>query len=113
LKLGGRKARPDPHPLLEKSLPLGYVEGTRFPAGFGHLMGGYGAGYYGYLWSEVMALDMLSAFQGKLMDPAVGRRYRELILSRGGEVAPQAMVEAFLGRKPGTEAFFREIAGQR
>ena len=98
---------------LEKSLPLGYVEGTRFPAGFGHLMGGYGAGYYGYLWSEVMALDMLSAFQGKLMDPAVGRRYRELILSRGGEVAPQAMVEAFLGRKPGTEAFFREIAGQR
>ena len=98
---------------LEKSMPLGYVEGTVFPAGFGHLMGGYAAGYYGYLWSEVMALDMLSAFQGRLMDPATGRRYRELILSRGGEVAPLAMVEAFLGRKPSTEAFFAEITGKR
>lgn len=98
---------------LEASTPLGYVDGTLFPAGFGHLMGGYAAGYYGYLWSEVMALDMLSAFDGKLMDPAVGRRYRELILSRGGEADPQAMVEAFLGRKPGTEAFFAEIAGKR
>jgi thimet oligopeptidase len=98
---------------LEKSMPLGYVDGTLFPAGFGHLMGGYAAGYYGYLWSEVMALDMLSAFKGQLMDPAVGRRYRELILSRGGEVAPQAMVEAFLGRKPSTEAFFAEITGKR
>ncbi len=98
---------------LEKSMPLGYVEGTLFPAAFGHLMGGYAAGYYGYLWSEVMALDMLSAFQGKLMDPATGRRYRELILSRGGEVAPLAMVEAFLGRKPSTDAFFAEIAGKR
>lgn len=98
---------------LEKSMPLGYVEGTLFPAGFGHLMGGYAAGYYGYLWSEVMALDMLSAFKGQLMDPAVGKRYRELILSRGGEVAPLAMVEAFLGRKPSTEAFFAEITGKR
>jgi thimet oligopeptidase len=98
---------------LEKSMPLGYVAGTNFPAGFGHLMGGYAAGYYGYLWSEVMALDMLSAFQGKLMDPATGKRYRELILSRGGEVAPLAMVEAFLGRKPSTDAFFAEITGKR
>ncbi|KPF59195.1 hypothetical protein D621_04920 [beta proteobacterium AAP51] len=98
---------------LEKSMPLGYVEGTRFPAGFGHLMGGYAAGYYGYLWSEVMALDMLSAFEGKLMDPATGQRYRQLILSRGGEAAPLAMVEAFLGRKPNTEAFFAEITGRR
>ncbi len=98
---------------LEKSMPLGYVEGTLFPANFGHLLGGYAAGYYGYMWSEVMALDMLSAFGGKLMDPAVGRRYRELILSRGGEVPPQDMVKAFLGRAPSPDAFFKEITGQR
>jgi thimet oligopeptidase len=98
---------------LERSLPLGYVDGTMLPASFGHVMGGYAAGYYGYMWSEVMALDMLSAFQGKLLDPKVGRRYRELILSRGGEVPPQQMVEAFLGRKPSTDAFFAEIAGKR
>ncbi len=98
---------------LEKSMPLGYVEGTMFPAHFGHLMGGYAAGYYGYMWSEVMALDMLSAFEGKLMDPGTGRRYRELILSRGGEVPPQQMVRAFLGRDPSPEAFFKEITGRR
>lgn len=113
LHTGAPKPALDTWVALEKSMPLGYVEGTNFPAGFGHLMGGYAAGYYGYLWSEVMALDMLSAFQGKLMDPATGKRYRELILSRGGEVAPLAMVEAFLGRKPNTDAFFAEITGKR
>ena len=113
LHTGAPKPALDTWVALEKSMPLGYVEGTLFPAAFGHLMGGYAAGYYGYLWSEVMALDMLSAFQGKLMDPATGKRYRELILSRGGEVAPLAMVEAFLGRKPSTDAFFAEITGRR
>jgi thimet oligopeptidase len=98
---------------LEKSMALGYVEGSMLPANFGHLLGGYAAGYYGYMWSEVMALDMLSAFKGRLMDPAVGRRYRTLILSRGGERPPQAMVQDFLGRKPSTEAFFLEVAGKR
>ncbi len=98
---------------LEKSMPLGYVEGTMFPANFGHLMGGYAAGYYGYMWSEVMALDMLSAFKGRLMDAQTGRRYRELVLSRGGEVPPLDMVKAFLGREPNPQAFFKEITGQR
>ncbi|MDQ2780469.1 MAG: Zn-dependent oligopeptidase [Pseudomonadota bacterium] len=98
---------------LEQSMPLGYVEGSLVPANFGHLMGGYAAGYYGYMWSEVLALDMLSAFHGKLMDPAVGKRYRQLILSRGGEVPPQQMVEQFLGRKPNPDAFFAEITGKR
>jgi thimet oligopeptidase len=98
---------------LERSMPLGYAEGSMLPANFGHLLGGYAAGYYGYMWSEVMALDMLSAFKGQLLDPAVGRRYRELILSRGGEVPPQKMVEAFLGRKPSADAFFAEITGRR
>jgi thimet oligopeptidase len=98
---------------VERGTPLGHVDGTMLPANFGHLMGGYAAGYYGYMWSEVMGLDMLSAFKGKLMDPAVGRRYRQTILARGGEVPPQQMVEQFLGRKTSTEAFFAEITGKR
>jgi len=97
----------------ERQTVLGHVEGTMLPANFGHLMGGYEAGYYGYMWSEVMGLDMLSAFKGRLLDPQVGRRYRELILSRGGEVPPQRMVEQFLGRKPNADAFFAEITGKR
>jgi thimet oligopeptidase len=39
---------------------------------------------YGYMWAEVLALDMLSAFGGNVMDPVVGRRFRRDILSRGG-----------------------------
>lgn len=98
---------------IESATPLGYVEGSLFPAGFGHLMGGYSAGYYGYMWSQVLALDMLSAFNGKLMDPAAGRRYRDTILAAGGERQPQAMVRDFLGRAPDSAAFYAEINGER
>ncbi|MGH6622456.1 MAG: M3 family metallopeptidase, partial [Burkholderiaceae bacterium] len=98
---------------IESKSPLGYVEGSLFPAGFGHLLGGYAAGYYGYMWSQVLALDMLAAFDGKLMNPAVGRRYRDTILASGGQRKPQEMVESFLGRKSTSDAFFAEISGKR
>jgi thimet oligopeptidase len=98
---------------LEKTMRLGYVEGSLFPAGFGHLMGGYAAGYYGYMWSEVLALDMLSAFDGKLLNPEVGQRYRAIILSNGSQKLPQDLVESFLGRKPTSDAFYAEIVGKR
>lgn len=97
---------------LESKTPLGYEAGTMMPAGFGHVMGGYQAGYYGYMWSEVMALDMRSAFGANVMDAKVGARYRKLILESGGQRAPSELVEAFLQRKPTADAFFREISGQ-
>lgn len=97
---------------LEGKTPLGHVPGTMVPAAFGHVMGGYQAGYYGYMWSEVLALDMRSAFGKNAMDTAVGSRYRKLILESGGERAPAELVEAFLQRKPSPEAFFKEITGQ-
>ncbi len=98
---------------LEGATPLGHVEGTMFPAAFSHIAGGYAAGYYGYMWSEVMALDMLSAFKGNMMDAATGARYRETILSNGGQVAPKELVKKFLGREPNSKAFFEELAGKR
>ncbi len=98
---------------LEKATPLGYVPGTRFPAQFHHLLNGYAAGYYGYMWSEVLALDMASRWGANLLDAKVGRRYLDLVLSRGGEVPPQKMVHDFLGRDPSPAAFFAEITGKR
>ncbi len=98
---------------LESKTRLGHVEGSLFPASFGHLMGGYAAGYYGYMWSQVLGLDMLSAFDGNLMSADVGRRYRQTILAAGGQRPPQALVEAFLGRKPSSDAFYAEITGRR
>lgn len=98
---------------LETASPLGHVSGTIFPAQFGHLMGGYAAGYYGYMWSEVLALDMASQWKGKLLDKKTSQRYLDTILSRGGEVPPEQMVREFLGREPSPEPFFAEITGRR
>ena len=98
---------------LEEASPLGHVADTRFPANFGHLLGGYAAGYYGYMWSEVVALDMASQWGDNLLDGTVSRRYLDLVLSRGGEVPPQKMVRQFLGRDPSPAAFFAEITGKR
>ena len=98
---------------MESETPVGHVPGTQFPGTFGHIVGGYGAGYYGYMWSEVLALDMLSAYGKNLMNPAVGRRFRDLILSRGGQRPAAEMVREFLGRDPSPKAFFEEITGRR
>jgi thimet oligopeptidase len=98
---------------LEKASALGHTPGTMFPARFGHLLGGYAAGYYGYMWSEVIALDMASQWQGKLMDPNVSLRYRDLVLARGGETPAEQIVREFLGREPSPTAFFAEIIGSR
>lgn len=98
---------------LESDTPLGHVEGTMFPASFSHIASNYAAGYYGYMWSQVLALDMLSRFSKDMLDPKVGRFYRDTILAQGGQVEPAAMVRKFLGRDPSSDAFFREITGRR
>ena len=99
---------------LESATPLGYVEGTSFPSAFSHIAGsGYAAGYYGYMWSEVIALDMLTPFKKNMLDPKVGMRYRNAILSQGGQQEEMQEVRNFLGRDPSNEAFFAEITGRR
>ena len=98
---------------LESATPMGYVEGTMFPASFTHIAANYAAGYYGYMWSQVMALDMLSVFSKDMLDPKVGLRYRDTILAQGGQVEEIEMVKRFLGREPSPEAFFAEITGRR
>jgi thimet oligopeptidase len=98
---------------MEGKTTLGYVPGTQFPGTFAHIAGGYAAAYYGYMWAEVLALDMLSAFGENLMDPEVGRRFRREILSRGGEEPARVLVERFLGRPVSRDAFVAEITGTR
>ena len=98
---------------LESDTPLGHVEGTMLPASFSHLTAQYGAGYYGYMWSEVLALDMLAPFSKDMLDPKVGMRYRDTILSQGGQREEMDMVRDFLGRDPSPDAFFAEITGKR
>jgi thimet oligopeptidase len=98
---------------MEAASLLGHVPGTAFPGTFGHIVGGYAAGYYGYMWAEVLALDMLSAFGDDVMNGEVGRRFRREVLNRGGEVPAAEIVRRFLGRAVNADAFFKEIVGER
>ena len=89
---------------------LPFPEGTFLLASFGHLMGGYDAGYYGYLWSKVFGDDMYSRFQTEgPLNPAVGRDYRRVILEQGGTKDADTLLVEFLGREPNNEAFLRNI----
>ena len=89
---------------------LPFHEGTFSPASFGHLMGGYDAGYYGYLWSKVYGDDMFAAFEeAGVLDPVVGARYRTEVLARGGARDAMDHLRAFLGREPSSDAFLRNL----
>ncbi len=86
------------------------IQGGKFPASFGHLMGGYDAGYYGYLWSEVFAQDMFSKFPAQnLADNKTGELYRKLILEQGNMKEPLDLLREFLGRDPKPDAFFKKL----
>jgi thimet oligopeptidase len=90
-----------------------YPEGTFMLAGFGHLVGGYDAGYYGYLWAEVIGDDMFSRFAAEgVTSPIVGADYRREILEPNGSRDADDLVRAFLGREPSNEAFLR-LRGMR
>ncbi|KAH8659341.1 putative Saccharolysin [Tricladium varicosporioides] len=79
-------------------------------ATFGHLIGGYDAGYYGYLSSQVYSTDMFyTVFKSNPMDGKEGRRYRHMVLEKGGSQEEMKTLEDFLGRKPSTEAFYKDL----
>jgi thimet oligopeptidase len=91
--------------LQKKYTPFAYVEGTRFHAGFGHLVG-YSAMYYTYMWSLVIAKDLLTPFEKKgLMDTAATFKYRDTILAPGGTKDAADLVKDFLGREYSFAAF--------
>jgi thimet oligopeptidase len=91
--------------LQAKYTPFPYVDGTRQYTAFGHL-NGYSSMYYTYMWSLVIARDMLTAFakQG-LMSTDVARRYRDKVLAQGGAKDAADLVKDFLGRPYDFKAF--------
>lgn len=83
---------------------------THQPASFGHLMGGYDAGYYGYLWSKVYALNIVNAFkEDGMTNPTLGMKFREEILSQGNMEEGMVLLENFLGSEPGADALYEHL----
>lgn len=86
-----------------------YPSGSHFICSFTHL-NGYGANYYGYLWSKVYAQDLFSVFeQHGVLDQATGVRYRQDILQQGAQEDEMAMLRHFLGRDPNSKAFLKSL----
>lgn len=78
------------------------------PPHFQHIFSSdrYAAGYYSYMWSEVMDADAFKAFReaGDPFDATTAKRLADSIYSVGGSVAPEAAYTSFRGRLPGVEA---------
>jgi thimet oligopeptidase len=87
--------------------PFPTVEGAHFYASFGHL-NGYSAMYYTYMWSLVIARDLLSEFQKNgLLDAETARRYAAHVLAPGGSKDAAELCADFLGRPYSFEAYQR------
>ena len=86
------------------------LENTHPEASFNHIVSGYSAGYYSYLWAEVMSVDMFDRFESEgLMNPDTGMEYRVKVLSKGDSIAPELLVRDFLGRDSNAEAFTNSL----
>lgn len=98
--------------LFKKYRDLDLPKENIFPASFGHLVGGYGAGYYSYLWALVYAKDIYSVFakaKSKRELKSIGERYRKEILEVGGSRKELDSVKKFLGREPSNQSFLKDL----
>lgn len=90
-----------PHTSLDKN--------NHFHASWWHFSN-YGPKYYSYLWSEVFACEIFEKIrEGGLLNPKMGAAYIKAILGKGGSQDPEQMVIDFLGRKPSTARFLKQL----
>ncbi|MCP3138937.1 M3 family metallopeptidase [Pyxidicoccus xibeiensis] len=98
--------------LQARYLPFRAMDDTYVHLSFTQLDGYYSSAYYAYLWSLVIARDLLTPFQQHgLMDPATARRFRDTVLGPGGSKDAADLVRDFLGRDHDFGAYTRWLEG--
>ena len=85
------------------------VPGTAVSTAFQHIFaGGYSAGYYSYMWSEVLDADAFEAFKEKgIFNKEIAKSFRDNVLSKGGTEKPMVLYKRFRGREPKPDAMLR------
>jgi peptidyl-dipeptidase Dcp len=112
---GGADIDPDAYErdaLAKLGMPDELPMRHRLPQFF-HAFGsdGYSAGYYSYLWSEVIALDAVEAFReapGGFYDKATAKRLHDNVMSVGNSIDPREGYRAFRGRDPDVRAYLKD-----
>lgn len=84
---------------------------NRFQHGFSHIFaGGYAAGYYSYLWAEVLSCDAFYKFlEDGIFNQATGRAFLETILEQGGAIDAIELFKKFRGRGPKIQPFLESL----
>ena len=82
---------------------------NRFQHSFGHVFsGGYAAGYYSYLWAEVLSQDAFSKFENEgIFNAQTGQAFLHKILEKGGSEEPDVLFRDFRGRDPDISALLQ------
>ncbi|WGW00266.1 oligopeptidase A [Vibrio sp. YMD68] len=85
------------------------LEWNRFSHSFSHIFaGGYSAGYYSYLWAEVLSSDAFSRFEEEgIFNKETGKSFLNNILEMGGSDEPMTLFKQFRGREPQIDAMLR------
>ena len=100
--------------LTKEILHIDIPKIAKFPARFSHIVGGYDAGYYSYIWAQVFVEDAFSVFKkAGITNKKMGKKYKEEILNAGATRDENKSLQALLGRKPNNKAFIKEIIGRK
>lgn len=109
--MGNNGLRPALEVLAEVKAQVSVVPNSdsRLPMQFSHLFaGGYAAGYYSYIWAEVLSADSFGAFEETgVFNPETGKRFKDEILAVGSTRPSMDSFVAFRGRRPQVDALLR------